>query len=682
MKDRTCFSAIFAITLFVLVNDSASAAIISFDLDSTTPGIQTSRTLTLGSEVQFEVVFTGDGTTLFDTFALDVVYNHSGLIPSIHAHSPTAGSLVDSAPLMALDLYSATSVSAGDALTQGNMPMPLGFDDGLGGVGASSLGGSPFPLLGPDETIGLFRFNLTALHGGTSTLALSGYPFGVGAELSLAGESVPVSLQGATVTVVPLPPAVWLFVTGGLILLGIRHSKGIRAVSFKPIPRRWLLLALALISPLGFAAVDSNADLNGDAMVTSQDISLLASCFAQDPASNSACAPADVDEDGDIDVDDFSFVSARLGQAYPWTLYPIPSFIAGEWPVSVTSGDIDGDGALDLVVANSASDDISVLLGHGDGGFQEQQRYAVGVSPGSVALGDVNGDGALDVVVANEESDDISLLLGQGDGGFQEQQRYAAGSRPESVALGDVNGDGALDAVVANGGSADISVLLGRDDGGFQEQLRYAAGGGPRSVALGDVNGDGALDLVVVNGWEYISVLLGLGDGGFQEPQRFVVGHDPVSVALGDVNGDGALDVVVANFEGGDISVLLGRGDGGFQEQQSYVTYNNPVSVALGDVNGDGALDLVVANCGYSDQKEITVLLGQGDGGFQEPRYIFVGNARFSVTLGDVNGDGALDLVVTQNTSNIFILLGRGDGSFKESQGYSVGSWASRSSTL
>jgi hypothetical protein len=639
MKDRTCFSAIFAITLFVLVNDSASAAIISFDLDSTTPGIQTSRTLTLGSEVQFEVVFTGDGTTLFDTFALDVVYNHSGLIPSIHAHSPTAGSLVDSAPLMALDLYSATSVSAGDALTQGNMPIPLGFDDGLGGVGASSLGGSPFPLLGPDETIGLFRFNLTALHGGTSTLALSGYPFGVGAELSLAGESVPVSLQGATVTVVPLPPAVWLFVTGGLILLGIRRSKGIRAVSFKPIPRRWLLLALALISPLGFAAVDSNADLNGDAMVTSQDISLLASCFAQDPASNSACAPADVDEDGDIDVDDFSFVSARLGQAYPWTLYPIPSFIAGEWPVSVTSGDIDGDGALDLVVANSASDDISLLLGHGDGGFQEQQRYAVGVSPGSVALGDVNGDGALDVVVANEDSDDISLLLGRGDGGFQEQQRYAVGSRPESVALGDVNGDGALDAVVSNYYSFDISLLLGRGDGGFQEQQRFAVGSRPMSVALGDVNGDGALDLVVANcGYsdqKEITVLLGQGDGGFQEPRYIFVGNARFSVTLGDVNGDGALDLVVTQNTS-NIFILLGRGDGSFQESPHYfIGSGMSLSSILGDVNGDGALDVVVANWLNDD---ISVLLGSGDGGFQEQQRYADGGWPDSVTVGDVNG--------------------------------------------
>jgi hypothetical protein len=406
MKDYRFFGAIFSIALFFLGSEISKAATLSLDLDRDTPGIQTTRTLNPGSALDFEVVFSGDGITHFDTFALDVVYDS----PRITLHSPVAGPIADGAPRMALDIYGANPVSSGDALTQGGIAIPLGFEGGLGGVGVSSVGGMAFPLLGEDETVGLFSGSLTALNGGSVTaLALSGFPFGVGAGLNLGGEQVPVTLQGATVNVVPLPPAVLLFATGVLTFLGFGCRRGARMALVKRISRQWAFLVLALITPLGFAAVDSDADLNGDAMVTSQDISLLASCFGQDPLSNSDCANADIDEDNDIDGDDFSFVSARMGEAYPWTLYNYASkiFDTGSNPVSVSVGEINGDAPLDVVVANQESNDISVLLGNGDGSFQEQQRFTAGDSPSAAVLGDINGDGVLDVVVANWGSDDI-----------------------------------------------------------------------------------------------------------------------------------------------------------------------------------------------------------------------------------------------------------------------------------
>jgi hypothetical protein len=203
---------------------------------------------------------------------------------------------------------------------------------------------------------------------------------------------------------------------------------------------------------LAFPAIAySSADINGDAMVTSQDISILASCFGQDPVSHSSCARADVDEDGDIDVDDFSFVSARLGQTYPETLFQEPdlppSYPVGDAPHSSAVGDLNNDGVLDVVTANRDSDDISVMLGNSDSSFQSQQRFAVGDLPHTIALGDVNGDGVLDAVNANLSSNDISVLLSNGDGSFQAQQRFAAGDGSGSIVLGDLNGDGALDMI-------------------------------------------------------------------------------------------------------------------------------------------------------------------------------------------------------------------------------------------
>jgi hypothetical protein len=224
MKEYQFYSAIFALSLSILGSD-ASAASLSIDLDSTTQGIQTNRTLTPGNEYEFSVVFTGDGVTQFDTFAMDVVYSSANQTSSINLHNPVAGMVADSAPLFALDIYNASIVNSGGSLSQGNIPVPLGYDGSLGSVGLSSVGGMPFPLIGEDETVELFSGSITAMQGGMVNMVLSGFPFGVGAELSLGGESVSVELAGADVTVVPVPAAAWLFMTGLVTLFGIRGGK-------------------------------------------------------------------------------------------------------------------------------------------------------------------------------------------------------------------------------------------------------------------------------------------------------------------------------------------------------------------------------------------------------------------------------------------------------------------------
>jgi hypothetical protein len=661
MKDLKCITAILSIVLCFLIGGTSKAATLSLDLDRNTPGIQSTRTLSPGSALAFEVVFSGDGTTQFDTFALDVLHTS----PQVSLHSPFAGPIADGAPLMALDLYGANAVSSGDALTLGTMPIPLGFEGGLGGVGVSSVGGMPFPLLGQDETVGLFSGSLTAHNIGLSNLALSGYPFGVGAELSLVGERVQVTLQEATVTIIPLPPVVWLFASGVLTLLGIRRCRELPMEPVKRVLRRWLFLALGLITPLGFAAVDSDADLNGDAMVTSQDISLLANCFGQDPLNNSDCTKADVDEDGDIDADDFSFISARLGEAYPWRLYSTSLVYANEYGNSgVAIGDINGDGLLDVVAGGVFN--VLVLLGNSDGTYQVHQHLAVSDDVNdfdyyshSIALGDINGDGALDVVVVSRRTSGggyTSIFFGNGDGSFPVRQRYTTGWQPCSVALGDVNGDGSLDMAIVNcepfalyagPPGSDLSVLLGNGDGSFQEQQRIAAGSLHGSVTIGDINRDGSLDVVLNNG----SVLLGNGDGSFQAHQPFATGDGASSVALGDINGDGLLDVVLSNG-----SVLLGNGDGTFQSRQRFdfgAERFSIASVALGDINGDDTLDVVVADSSVSD--DISVSLGNGDGSFQAPQDFAAPGQ--SVALSDLNGDGILDVV----TSGVAVLLGNTD---------------------
>ena len=249
--------------------------------------------------------------------------------------------------------------------------------------------------------------------------------------------------------------------------------------------------------------------------------------------------------------------------------------------------DFNGDGKLDLAVANSGSTNVSVLLGKGDGTFRAAVNYGTGLSPRSIALADFDADGKLDIVVANSSSTSVSVLLGKGDGTFKPATFFAAGGPAAFVAVGDVNRDGKPDLVVANPSAVTtngtFSVLLGKGDGTFGSPTSMDAGNYPTSIALGDFNGDGNLDLALANrpvdtafnAHGYVSVFLGKGDGTFQAPTAYEAGWKPRRILGGDFNGDGKLDLAVASYgagfnpgtatdDTGDFEIRFGNGDGTF----------------------------------------------------------------------------------------------------------------------
>jgi hypothetical protein len=347
-------------------------------------------------------------------------------------------------------------------------------------------------------------------------------------------------------------------------------------------------------------------------------------------------------------------------------------FGTGSRPISVAIADLNSDGAPDLAVANSYSDDVSVLLGNGAGSFQAEQRFGTGWKPSSIAIADLNGDGAPDLAVATSENSEVSVLLGNGDGTFQAEQRFGAGTWPSSIAIVDLNGDGAPDLAVANGRSDDVSVLLGNGDGSFQTQQRFGTGRYPGSIAIADLNGDGAPDLGVVNlDSNDVSVLLGNGSGSFQAEQRVGAGQHPTSIAITDLNGDGAPDLAVTNGASDDVSVLMGNGAGGFQAEQRFGAGDGPSSVAIADLNGDGAADLAVANRSSDD---VSVLLGNGAGSFLAEQHFDAGSDPYSIAIADLNDDGAPDLAVANlDSSDVSVLLGNGAGSFLAEQHFGAG---------
>ncbi len=358
----------------------------------------------------------------------------------------------------------------------------------------------------------------------------------------------------------------------------------------------------------------------------------------------------------------------------------------GIGPISVAIGDLNCDGRPDLAVANYGSDTVSLILnttapGAATPTFAAQQAFATESGPSTVVIGDLNGDDRPDLAVANISSDTVSVLLNTTAAGaatptFAMQQTFATGGFPGSVAVGDLNGDGRPDLAVANSSSATVSVLLNTTAPGagtptFAAQQTFGTGPNPSSVAIGDLNGDGRPDLAVANeGSDAASVLInttapGAASPTFAAQQTFATGANPSTVAIGDLNGDGRPDLAVANASSFTVSVLLNTTAPGattptFAAHQTFATGNSPGSVAIGDLNADGRPDVAVAN---ANSASVSVLLNTTAPGAATPTFaaqqtFAAGAAPRSVALGDLNGDGRLDLAVAnQGSQTVSVLL-------------------------
>jgi len=346
-------------------------------------------------------------------------------------------------------------------------------------------------------------------------------------------------------------------------------------------------------------------------------------------------------------------------------------------PSSVFLADVNGDGYLDVIVANQNGNNgdgsVSVFLGNGDGTLQPPVNYDSG---GRVAVSvfaiDVNADGVLDLVVANQGpingDGSVSVLIGKGDGTFQPAATYdSGGPGATSVFVADVNGDGLPDIVVANQGSSSadgsVSVLLNRGGGVFNPAVTYDSGGvDATALTLADVNGDGFPDIIVAN-YCYplgscpqqqggVAVLLNDKAGHFGAAASYPVAGPATSIAAGDVNGDGILDIFVGVSTYG-AGFLAGEGTGNFGAYQPIAGVEGQViSVAVRDMNGDSINDLLIglgycASCDIGLGSGETVLLGMGGGSYGSPViYTTGGQLAGAIALGDLNGDGKPDVVI------------------------------------
>jgi hypothetical protein len=315
-----------------------------------------------------------------------------------------------------------------------------------------------------------------------------------------------------------------------------------------------------------------------------------------------------------------------------------------------------------------------------NGPFINLSAITVGKGPTGVAVGDLNGDGIPDIVTTNSADGTVSIILGNGDGSYGTPKTLATNAGPGAIVIADFNGDGNRDLIVGTtSGNSTVQIFLGNGDGTFEAPATLNFGSErPVAFQVADFNGDGKLDLAIATVDSVaasVNIFLGKGDGTFALVGTGGPGFSG-SIALGglvagDFDGNGTVDlavIVTTTMSGSAVAVVSNDGTGNLTLKKFYNLNSVANALTAADFNGDGHLDLAVTEASAGN---VAVLLGNGDGTFQSEVDHAAGQNPSYIIAVDLNGDGRTDLITASlGQSNLSVLLGKGDGTFQTAVSY------------
>jgi hypothetical protein len=325
--------------------------------------------------------------------------------------------------------------------------------------------------------------------------------------------------------------------------------------------------------------------------------------------------------------------------------------MANDTTFSARIGDVSGSSAADLV--HLIFDQAVVRVGDGGGNFGAA-IFDASVVAQRFELADIDGDGELDMVVA-ETGGQLSVLHGSGSGSFAQGDQVLIGADPLALAVGQLENDADLDVVVGSGTS--LYTALGNGGGGVSAGPTSTTIGNVMGIALADFDGDGVTDVALTvdgAGWQGVALQRGAGGGAFQE-QETTPGQLPGArgLAAGDFDGNGTIDVAYASQPSDVIGVLLGTGGGGFRDQLAAPTGSGPTVVHADDLDGDGRDEILVAHQGESTVRIFRVT----DLGPMEVLQLPLAATVTALDTGDVNGDGVPDIAATSTGAEIITVV-------------------------
>ncbi len=359
-------------------------------------------------------------------------------------------------------------------------------------------------------------------------------------------------------------------------------------------------------------------------------------------------------------------VSALCLFAYPSLAqevsFSLREYETREFPFSVSAGDVNNDGFLDICSADYLGNVISLFIARGDGTFASAETLVAGLSPRDIVITDFDRDGFQDIIVSNQRTGTVSMLRGSGGNSaasFSLTTVYANRS-PWGIVTGDYNRDGVLDLMVSDGLTRGVTRILGEPGGVLGSSRTYGTGSEPYNLVQGDFDEDGLQDLAVANlGSASVTVLGGSFSGDFV-PMTTLASPRPYAISTGDINGDQHLDIITGNYDRQTVMVYAGDGRGGFLLVDEFVAGEWITAVTPIELNGDGRMDLVVLDItrGYTTTPgRLYYYLGQGDGRFFRGGEIATGRSPFRVIAADFDNDEVPDLALVNSIDRSMMVL-------------------------